>query len=140
MAKKFMFVCVGILALTVAFLLGAQFGRAEYVDHAAYGIVAGSAGESDDGSGEYGCATVLLDNGEVWSLDGSGWQRSSPPAALPVPISQIKFWTRTGIITTSNEVWWLDYEGVWRNAGSPPIGPTATQPATWGSIKAQFKD
>jgi hypothetical protein len=129
MAKKFMFVCVGILALTVAFLLGAQFGRAEYVDHSTSGIVAEISGR------------VLLDNGEVWNYDDSQF-RWFLVRTLPVPISTIKFWSLERFVTDANEVWRLNpgEPETWFNEGSPPGGgPTPTQPSTWGSIKAQFK-
>jgi hypothetical protein len=130
MAKKFMFVCVGILALTIAFLLGAQFGQAEYVDPAATGIVAVT---------QYGSGLVsnsfLLDNGEIWRW-WDGWVRTNI-APLPVPLSDIKFFGNTWIVTQANEVWVGSSTG-WTNVGSPGSG-TATQPSTWGSIKAQFK-
>jgi hypothetical protein len=39
MAKKFMYVCLGMLALVLAFHLGAQYGQAEYVDHSTTGVI-----------------------------------------------------------------------------------------------------
>ena len=72
MAKRFMYVCLGLLALVLAFHLGARYGRAEtIVDQSSTGIVAmftGRAGPAID---------VLLDNGEVWSYwIGAGWEHS----------------------------------------------------------------
>jgi hypothetical protein len=130
MAKKFMFVCIGILALTVAFLLGAQFGRAGYVDHSASGIIA---------TGFYGSEEsprVLTSNGEVWIWNGQLRVWAQMGTTLPVPVSEVGFW-ETGrytayIVTKSGEVW---VGG--QNVGSPP-GGVATEPSTWGGIKAQF--
>ena len=126
MAKKFMFVCVGLLALTIAFLLGAQFGRAEYVDHSATGLVAAAG---------YNC---LADDGKVWLwLSGYHvWQWYGDQ--LPVPTSQVKFFLGSIFISVNNEAWQQDETGSWVNYGPPPGMGTATETATWGSIKAQF--
>ncbi|MFC1799452.1 hypothetical protein ACFL2Z_00865 [Candidatus Eisenbacteria bacterium] len=126
MAKKFMFVCFGILALVIAFHLGAQYGQAGYVDHTATGII------SFDGY------YVLLDDGTVWCTPPSGgWSQEHSEFTPPVPISQIKFWQRWACISTNDEYW--EYVGPgWVNHGSPPIGPTSTQPTTWSKIKAEF--
>jgi hypothetical protein len=134
MAKKFMFVCVGILALTVAFLLGAQFGRADYIDHTSTGVVACMGRE------------VLIDDGTVWQNKGEFlvWEQALD-FTLPVPVSQIRLWGgENSFVSTAGDLWvnhWTgpgqdDYE--WVNAGVPPYGRTRTQPSTWGSIKAQF--
>ena len=58
MAKKFMYVCLGILALVLAFHLGARYGEAGYVDRFADGMVARGGG--------YAMTTgyFLLSNGE----------------------------------------------------------------------------
>jgi hypothetical protein len=134
MAKKFMFVCIGILALTITFLLGAQFGRAEYVDHSTTGIV------SAYGPIEWGVVHVLTDNGQAWRCDQLGnWQPDgSSPCLPPIPPSQIKFWGYQWVVSENNDVWtWNSGANTWANAGPPP-GGVATQPSTWGSIKAQF--
>ena len=126
MAKKFMYVCFGLLALAVAFHLGAQYGRADYVDHSTTGVVSGGAGK------------VLLDNGEVWTYDDSEftWVYNY---TLPVPISKIKFASGDYFVDTFNQMWRHDPDGTWFNCASPP-GVTSTHSTTWGEIKAQFKD
>jgi hypothetical protein len=136
MAKKFMFVCFGILALTVAFLLGAQYGRAEYVDHSGR-VVAYLGGYS-------GYWQILLDNGEMWGYErhsGAWTPVSGGVFTCPVPISQIKFvMGEEAAISLSDDLWYYDSGSQsWHNAGFPP-GGVATQPSTWGQIKAQFKD
>jgi hypothetical protein len=139
MAKKFMFACIGILALTVAFLLGAQFGRAGYVDHSTTGIVATAQPYSNIPEFPW----VLLDNGEVWrwNWQNGTWYRADlappPPPPPPVPVSEIKFFGYPWLVTTTNEFWIGGSTG-WLNHGTPPTG-TPVQPSTWGSIKAQFK-
>jgi hypothetical protein len=128
MAKKFMYVCLGILALVVAYHLGAQYGQAGYVDYVPDGIVAIFSS---------GAGYVVLDNGEVWHIETSGntWvfdaDMTSRLADSGVPISQMKFiWNESWFVTQSNELWKHDYLG-WHNCGSPP-GGVATQPTTWG--------
>ena len=131
MAKKFMYVCLGILALAVAFHLGARCGKAEtMVDHSGSGIVAiytGRMGPAID---------VLLDNGEAWWYM-SGWEHPSATYDTPVSPSEIKFWTLTRFVTHSNELW-VHGGGIWTNYGAPPTGPSLTEPATWSQIKAEF--
>lgn len=125
MAKKFMYVCLGILALAVAFHLGAQYGQAGYVDHASTGIV-GSSGSD-----------VLLADGEVWHRNsrGDAWEQESD-LTVPMPVAEIKFWSQHRIVTSSDETWSLE-DGSWHNLGTPP-GGVSTQPATWSQIKAEF--
>jgi hypothetical protein len=135
MAKKFMYVCLGILALTLAFHLGAQYGKAEtMVDQSGTGIVAvytQRAGPAID---------ALLDNGEVWSYwMGAGWEHSPSGYDTPIAPSEIKFWTLTRFVSQSNELW-VHGGGVWTNYGAPPTGPSLTQPTTWSRIKAEFGD
>lgn len=130
MAKKFMYVCLGILALVVAFHLGAQYGSASVVDRSQTGIIACHR----EGTG----VAVITDNGQTYSLDSIfGW---SDGFGLPVPASEVKFYDRISVVTYSNDVWVYDsshYEEPWQNFGPPP-GYTATQPTTWSEIKAEF--
>ena len=124
MARKFMFVCFGLLALAVTFHLGAQYGQAGYVDHSTTGIVA-VGDQGTNGALNY----LLLDNGEVWSCPFGTWVLLQH---LPVAVSDIKFFGRSWFVTSANEYW---IGG--QNYGAPP-GVVATHASTWGSIKAQF--
>ena len=53
---------------------------------------------------------VLDENGQTWMIDtahpGPGWypgtEHSNIPPALPVPLSEVKFWTGTTLITQDN--------------------------------------
>ena len=130
MAKKFMYVCLGILALVVAFHLGAQYGGATIVDHSTTGIIASHREGSK--------VAVLLEDGTVWGFDGTSWHLSDD--APPVAPGEIKFYHGVYFVTYDNELWYKPPIGDWANHGTPPAGPTLTQPTTWGRIKAEFGD
>jgi hypothetical protein len=127
MAEKFMYVCLGILALTVTFHLGARYGEASYLDHSMTGIVAAN--------GNF----ILLDNGEVWDRTPSQpeWM-PHPHLTPPMPLAEIKFWGSSAIVTQADDLW-MFYDGQWVNFGSPP-GYVTTQSTTWGRIKAEFRE
>ena len=131
MAKRFMFVCIGIFALAGAFHLGAQYGNAEYVDPFSTGIVA-----HWDGSQRF----ALLDNGEVWSFKLSppqGWVREDIRYDPPVQVSQVKFISDFLVIDAGNQAWYYSEPAGWVNYG-PPTGGVATEPSTWGNIKSKW--
>jgi len=130
MAKKFMCLCLGILALAATFHLGARYGSASIVDHSTTGIVA------DGFHSMYGYC-VLLDNGEFWRAEIS----DSPGCIhlsvydLPMPATQVKFWPAPTHFYTLDSDLWVYNTGGWQYYGSPPgIG---IQPTTWGQIKAE---
>ena len=125
MAKKFMYVCIGIMALAVTFHVGAQYGKASIVDPTPSGIVA-----------QYS-PHVLVENGEVYRWEQDHWLHLDG-FDVPLPVSDIKFWTAGTFVTQAGEVWYVG-EGSWENVGSPPVGPTPTPPSTWGKIKAKFQ-
>ena len=125
MAKKFMYVCIGIMALAVTFHIGAEYGKASIVDHSATGIIA----QQDH--------WVLLDNGETWGCSDETQEWSLAECQLPVPVSDIKFWQAHRIVTNENDFWRCISGGTWVNYGSPP-GLVSTQPSTWGKIKGEW--
>ena len=132
MAKRFMYICLGILALVTTFHIGAKYGHAEYVDQSATGIVAHWQGSE---------RFALLDNGEVWAFDQNppcGWIREDIRYDPPIPPSQIKFISDWFVISDANEAWYYTSPTGWINYGAPPGGATLTQPTTWGKIKAEF--
>jgi hypothetical protein len=98
MAKKFMFVCVGILALAVAYHLGAA--KAESNTGSAFVSLCYDAYD--------GYLLALTEDGCIYAT----YQAAPWPTQFP----DWYFW------------------------GQIPTGATATQPSTWGQIKAQFKD
>jgi hypothetical protein len=138
MAKKFMYVCLGMLALVAAFHLGAQYGQAGYVDHSGGEIIALLDTQMHD------YPKVLLANGEIWAyeFDLEAWVFSPEEhwPSCPVPTSQIKFIDDHDVqwfISTSDELWYHNWDVGWVNAGSPS-GGIATQSTTWSEIKARF--
>ena len=138
MAKKFMYVCLGVLALVLAFHLGAQYGQAGYVEHS--GRIIATVDPSN-----INYVSVLLDNGEIWTCDlgTGGWMPSGSGVwpTCPVSASQVKFILNDHVfISLSDDLWYWDSgPQVWRNAGSPS-GGVATEPSTWGNIKAKWRD
>jgi hypothetical protein len=126
-----MYVCFGILALVVAFHVGARYGSTSIVDHSTSGIIAMS--ENDN-------FRVLLDNGETWRFmqDLGTWEPLSH-WDIPIAASEIKFWDCKAFVTFGNELWYKSPTGTWANYGSPPpvVSLSAT---TWGEIKAEFRD
>ena len=127
MAKRFMYVCIGIMALAVTFHIGAEHGRASVVDHSLSGIIASHR--------EGSLFAVLMEDGQVWRFNGSEWSLSDNPP--PLDPSEIKFWHATYFVTYAEELWHIPPGGSWTNHGSPPGGPTGNQPSTWGQIKAE---
>jgi hypothetical protein len=130
MAKKFMYVCLGILALVTAFHIGAQYGAATIMHPSETGILACSK--------HYTAAwAVLLDSGDAYAFETSTrqWEQI---ASTPIPLSEIKFWASHYVISNDNELW-VYYPGTdeWYNAGTPG-GGMATHPTTWSRIKAEF--
>jgi len=126
MAKRFMYVCLGILALAAAFHIGAQYGQAGYIDPSATGLKILQGG------------IVLLDSGEAYEVGthGDPWL-PRPDYTPPIPVSEIRYWGGYFLSTYSNEVWHREGDGIWYNYGTPP-GLVATQSTTWGGIKARF--
>jgi hypothetical protein len=133
MAKKFMYVCLGILALAIAFHLGARYGHATYVDHSTTGVIAYCHGQSL-------YPGLLLDNGEVYEYSpGSGSWTLHPELTPPVSLQDIKFWDGPLFVTAANELWVKEHTlAPWQNAGAPPA-IVSTQPTSWGKLKAGFK-
>jgi hypothetical protein len=121
-------VCLGILALAVAFHLGAQYGQAHYVDHSTTGVIGAEVHGDGDGF-------LLLDNGEVWHWN-EGNQEWYPDVSPPMPVSEIKFWHHGTLVDMNNQIW-HQVGGEWYNRGIPP-GLVAAQPTTWSQIKAGF--
>jgi len=129
MAKKFMYVCFGILALVVAFHLGAQHGQAGLVDQSGSGIVA--IDES--------CSWVLLNNGEVWQwptrpFENPDWSHQSYND-LPLPSSNVVMWCANFFVDTSGDGWILHHTEGWMNVGQPPGGPSPARSLSANNVE-----
>jgi len=136
MAKKFMYVCIGIMALAVTFHVGAEYGKASIVDHSTSGVVALLTGSSG--------RQVLLDNGELWNFaTPEGWNllvSMGEPVALPLPVSQVKFMgDYQFLVDVNNNGWSRVGPTEWVNYG-PPSGGVGAQSTTWGKIKAEWEE
>lgn len=131
LAKRFFYVSMGILALMVAYHLGAVKATASFSS----GQIVGLWG--------YHAHTEA---GDAWALYPSTWSRD-PAYDLPVPVSDVKFigGDRDGgawLVTRSDEGW-VRYDAGWQSLGSFPGGPTSVppmSPVSWGEVKGQFAD
>ena len=129
--KQLLYGSLAILALALAFHLGAESAKSGYVDHSSVGVVA----VSPDGN-----PYVLDENGVVWLIDvPSGWRDDISAPSLPVPVSQVKFWTPNMFITYDNHAW-RTADDEWVDMGAWPGGAVATEKRSWGRIKADFKE
>jgi hypothetical protein len=129
--KKLMYASIAILCLAVAFHLGAVSARSTYVDHMASGII---SHYHYNGGGHF---WVLDEDGIVWYIDpDTGWYQSP---ALPVPVSQVKFWTRYSLVTFDHQTWFYRNDA-WEHVGSWPGSQTPVQESSWGAIKARFRE
>ncbi len=110
--KTVMYASIAITCLVAAFHLGSMTAESSYVDFSAQGLIG-----HHQGNGQF---WVLDEDGICWHYDWTvGWTQSY---ALPVPVSDIKFFTRQSIITFSNEAWiWRSDH--WENVESYPGGP-----------------
>ena len=143
--KRFMYLSISILCLSVSLLIGFHFGNknagAGYVDPTPAGNVISA---SDDGLHLY----VLNTSGEIWLLSRAvaGWSGPfirTPP--LPVPISDVAYWGGQGnAVITKSDVgyFWDGASGSWISAGPIPgttTGvPTNIEPTTWGQLKEKY--
>lgn len=136
MAKQFFYISIGILALTVAYHLVAVPPVEADWDESGFSCVAG--GQSN---------VYWSHSGEAYTLHGDGsWIRES---SLDLPVSSTSV-AHTGhispqglaVITTTGEAWIIEQYsgGSWKQAPSfPGCGSAASEPATWGGIKGEFK-
>lgn len=126
-ARRFLFISLGILALSIAYHLGGDIARADR-DDSNLGAIRLCTGPA-----------VVSQAGEMWVFRGGGgtgfWERF-PLLNPPVPTSEIKFYESGGqlIITRSDEAWWFS-NGNWANYGAPPLSPTPTKSPSWGQLK-----
>ena len=127
--KRVMYGSIALLCLALSFHLGATMTGATYVDHSTQGIL---AFYTQYGTNGY----VLCEDGSVWRVDPDhGWFQEE---SCPVPVSTVKFWDNTVLITVDDHVWFYRL-GDWEDAGAWPPGSSSTEAASWGRIKARFR-
>jgi hypothetical protein len=115
---------------------GAWNARADMVDPAA-DVVA-----MNDGF-------FLRADGALWELEtehfGEPYWRPVSPGMLPVPASEILFWSAHHIYTRSGDAWcWgqdPDFVHRWRNVGSiPPPDAISVEPKAITDVKDQYRE
>jgi hypothetical protein len=141
MAKRFFYVCVGALALVLAYHLGAN--RAE-----GQSAMIEGANISDD----YGDATAVV-GGTLRVVHGLYGGNSLPAGPIP-PVPAVGRVIATSaphgapfsIILDNGDVYdYITYDpnlgdiSVWRLRGNLAAGPTPVQPTTFGAIKAKYR-
>jgi hypothetical protein len=124
-AKRFMYVSIGLLALTVAFEWGASTARGQ------------ASGFRVIGSGTVvaGDAVYFLDTANA----PEGW-RQLPYASItlpPVPASSLVNYSSGFLAITDSGEGWGKVGGVWTNLG--PVPTTPTLQSTWGGVKAKYR-
>lgn len=129
--KRLLHGSLSLLALALAFHLGAATSESGYVDHMSTGIVSLDPHYSQT-------AKLLDENGIVWSVDLPGVWTQVAQSAVPVQVSDIKFWAMHVVVTLDDQVW-IEQGGEWHYAGQWPNGSSAAQKTSWGSLKAQYR-
>ena len=134
MAKRFMYLSIGLLCLVAAYQLGAVNAEAEWDCSAAPGFCGGWAGMWFDSSG-------LAYSGMVHN----GGQRE-PDYDLPVPPGEVAFLEGSTFIgyllTKSGEAWYHDDGGTtteWQYLTTLPGGPVSQQSESWGGVKGRHR-
>lgn len=149
-----------IFYLTLGVLVGVivmQWGVIRKNGNTPFNVPPASAGVVIDDTGiiaitgGHDTQVFLLDEfGQKWEANAYNdpcWQLYRYPlecANLPVPVSEMKFWTGRTIVTHNNELWQCKTEPEnppmgWRNCGQWPGGPVETSPSTWGNVKGKYE-
>ena len=132
MAKQFFYVSMGILALVVAYHLGAvKAAKAEWTGS---GCVVGMA-----------CPYFYAPTGEayIFSESSEAWERRDE-VDLPVPIADVAmlddYSTNKYLVTVSGEVWRWIPSGPWEQLPQlPSCIPSKTEQTSWGGLKDMFR-
>ena len=128
-AKTFMQVGIGVLTLTVAYHLGVESAGAQTPS------VIQAAGCYDVPGIVYDVKVAVI-NRVVYLLGGSG---AVPQYADPIPGSARPIAVGLqGVILDDGEIW-SHQSGSWQLQGTfPALGPTPTQPTSFGALKARY--
>jgi hypothetical protein len=127
MARRFFYISLGVLALAIAWNLGAMNARADW-DPGGSGCIAGLHWRY-----------VYDYLGRCWHVSESGAWNPEPGLDIPVPAAQVKFFEDMVLVTTTDQVWHHVSTG-WELADPfPGCGGTALEKSSWGGIKKQFR-
>lgn len=145
MARRFMYVSIGVLCLVAAYQMGAERARADW--NPAGGQIIGGDMVSANQSRWYTAA------GEAWKLSSSGWERGDWEMLidLPVPATEVKFVTGEAasvgfgvhLITVDDVAWTIftagPSSGQWQEIGPFPGGPVSLDQESWSKVKAKHR-
>jgi hypothetical protein len=132
MAKRFFYVCLGLLCLISAYQLGAGAARGEWNGSASGKIIGG-------------LHDIWYDTGgEAWQVTTAGWTRAAE-WNLPVPAAEVKFFSSVGpgvLLITVDDIAWLRHPGlgldVWISVGPFPGDPVPAYSDSWAKIKSRY--
>lgn len=136
MAKRFMYVSVGVLCLVVAYQVGARDARADWGNFGQIsGVTPGSSTQQD--------FLFVSSAGEAWMREYAGWIRRAD-LDLPVPASDVKFLEGMGqgdsyVLVTNDDSIWVWFSGEWEPSDPLPGGPVSLDEQSWGKTKAGFR-
>ena len=131
MAKRFMYVSIGVLCLVAAYALGTERARAEWNADSPGQLV----GMVSDGSSIF----VFTRSGSAWTASNdAGWLGPASYADLPVPVDDVAMLGKWTIIT-KDDVLWVHLSDHWESRGPFPGGPVSQEARSWGSTKGRFR-
>jgi hypothetical protein len=126
MARRLFYVSLGILALAIAYTLGANSAGAQ---------------------GRSGAILMMDHNGwvidsaeQVWNIGANipgVWDRE-PVYDPPVPLSEVQLWSAHALVTSDGHGWYNNGGG-WVDCGPHPGGPVPVEGSSVGAIKAAYR-
>jgi hypothetical protein len=143
MARRFFFVCLGILCLVCAYQLGADRARADW-DLTVPGQVVGG--------GPTNLGVWYTAAGEAWGIRVVGPQQYEWVRAdgfdLPVPASEVKFLSSVEnagfiqVLTNDDVAYVLNWVAgeQWVEVGPFPGGPVPLRGDSWGGVKDRYRE
>ena len=126
MAKRFFYVCLGLLAIVLSYHVGARDARGQGTFFRLIGINAAIVGNT----------AYLLDI----TNPTYGWKQMPYSGAdlPPVPVASLVSFESDIAITDSGEGW-IRNADAWVSLGFLPGSPQPTRQATWGAVKARYR-
>ena len=125
MARKFFYVCAGMLMLALSYQLGAST------------VVAQVPGTVDCvGFGTYSANAVI--GGRLYFINNSSPSVVEDLGPLPTPGRAVACGYQ-GVVMEDGSVWVNNGPGNWRQLATFPFtGPVPTQRETWGQLKSRY--
>ena len=130
MAKRFFYICGGLLCLVAAYQLGTESSDASIVDTTiAGGWIVGAATE-----GNY--FSILTADGSIYTVTAGGFEFVR---TIPISVGETAFFLGDdeGIVARNGDVW-KSNGPEWINLGPPP-GAISVQSDSWGSVKDRYR-